>query len=301
MRFPSLKIRRLPPDFWLYMAQVFVGLFFVSSALFKFSSFFLVGDQSLRSHFQFWIGNGWPPGWYKTVLLWMFSLPYGEKVMEALTILLQGVPGLMLIVNWRVRWAAVALLYIQLLIFLGTFHHRGFNEFVGYSIWLSLYYLVRPHNPEEWRGRLGSIFTFLLFVLTALYLYNRYYIDDPWLGAVKWQREHLMHDIMTPFLAWKQFVLIMSHGTIGAYLWASVWWIELLLCGLLLVPNRVRLYAGTGLLLFAIARSWTWMNSVTSQGVLTALVFVVWVVQEEYARRFAAKPPESELILKGAL
>lgn len=267
-------------DCWVRLAQIFVGLFFVGAGLFKLFNYFIIGDQSLIGHFQFWLDNGWPPLWYAEFMRWGQAHP---KPLQAFTILFQLIPGALLVVHlWR-RPAAAILLFMQLGIFMGVFHHRGFNEFVGISLWIVLFYLLAPDKSEQWHRKLWAGFTFLLIGLALLQLYNRLLPGDPWIANIAWQREHLAADVMSFSPAWKAFVLGISETTWGHFLWVASFWFQLL-CILLLI-TRLRLYAGAALLLIWILHVWTWTNAVTSQGVLWTLVFFVWTTQEELLQR----------------
>lgn len=263
-------------DFWVRTAQIFVGLFFIGSGFFKLFNYFIIGDQSLAGHFQFWIDNGWPPDWYLPFMHWGQSNPVPLSIV---VIAMQFIPGFLLLINWRVREAMSALLLVQIGIFLGVLGHLGFNEFVGISLWIVLFYVLKPKGSLDWNLKKWRIFTFLLIGLSLLQLYNRYAPGDPWISAAAWQREHLAADVMSVSVLWKQFILWISSGSWGEYLWAGSWWIQLA-CTLLLF-TRWRLIGGAGLLLFAMGHVWTWMNAVTSQGVLWVLAWYVWTTQEE--------------------
>jgi len=85
--------------------------------------------------------------------------------------------------------------------------------------------------------------------------------------------------VMSFTFFWKQLALALSATAVGAYLWVSVWWTTAAATfGLL---TRLRLYAGSILLLLAFLRTLTWLNSITSEGVLACLVVFLWVTQEE--------------------
>lgn len=282
---------RLGGDTWVYAAQILAGLFFIAASVYKLDSFFLTGDQTLHGHFAYWESMGLPPMWFRAFMHWMFAMPWGEKFMEAGATGLQAVAGFLFLINRKTRFAGVCLLFIQSLVFLGTYHHLGFNEFVGLSLWIAVYFVLRPHEPSAMKKRVWQFLTLGIVVLSALYVYNRYRVGDPWISSVTWQRHHFAAEIMPTAFWWKQIVLAISSTSVGMALWASVWWIELLCtCGLL---TKYRLPAGAILLLLAILRTLTWINSITSQGVLTVLTLFLWVVQEECMQR-TAKPPSQK-------
>ncbi len=264
---------------WVYVAQGLMALFFIAASMYKIQSFFIDHDQTLRGHLDFWVSMNLPPMWYRSLLYWMMSLPYGEAVLEAVATLLQAIPATLFILNYRTRMAGWLLLIIQVNIFLGTLAHPNFNEFVGGSIWVCLFFIFRrPDNT--WSKSAWTFLTFLLFLWAGLFIKNRYGMGDPWLSSVSWQRDHLQADVMSIAYPWKQLVLWFSSTTIGALAWAGTWWVELA-ATLGLLVRRYRLHAGSVLLIFALLRTLTWMNSITSEGVLATLVLLLWVTQEE--------------------
>lgn len=272
------------PEFWWSTARVLIGLFFIGAAIYKTFNYFLIGDQTLQGDFEYWLKNGWRPQWYAFILQGL--LPY-EKLLALATVLLQLIPGIMLVLNYRVRMASLFLLFIQLNIFAGTLNFLGFNEFIGVSVWMALYFVIFPKGVELSRRKLWGFFTFLLLVLLSLQLYLRYRAGDPWLSSVNWQRLHYARDIMATHLLWKQFLLWLTSGSIGAYLWVSAWWIQATLSFSIL--TRYRLYAGAGLLILAIFRSLMWMNSTTSYGVIWVLLLFLWTSQEYCLKRLSSE------------
>lgn len=271
----------LPKDLWIQIAQALAGLFFMGAGLFKLENYFLLQDQSLAGHFQFWLDNGWPPHWFGELMSWGKTY---EKPLAAMTISFQILPGLLFVTNRGVRVAALLLLWLQLLIYMGTYNHLGFNEFVGLSLWICLFYALKPADSINFRSQWHwSLVTSLLFYLALLHLFNRYLIGDPWLSSVDWQRENLTKDVMSISIGWKESILALSQGEVGKFLWAGAWWGELLLVLLLLTP--LRLAAAGGLMLYAIMRVLTWMNTATSHSVLWVLVLFLWMTEEELLRR----------------
>ena len=291
---------------WPSIAQTFIGLFFIGAGLFKLENYFLVGDQSLTRHFQFWIDNGWPPSWSLPLFHWgqLHPLP-----LSALVIALQITSGILLVLHWHRHLAASLLLLVQTGIFLGTFHHRGFNEFVGTSLWVALFYLFKPEPSSRHQapcvmvslpaGQAGSvepsqgawcfrlkfwwpILTYLFIGIALLQLYNRFVVGDPWMSSVPWQIEHLSADVMSIHPLWKNFSIMIAQTSWGKYLWLASWWIQLAcVLGFL---TRFRLYSGALLLCLWFLHIWTWMNGITSQGVLWLLATLVWVTEEHQQR-----------------
>jgi hypothetical protein len=268
---------------WVYVAQLLVGLFFIGAACFKILSFFWAADQHLSDHFAYWVRMNLPPLWYRWFMDVMFSIPYMENIMEA-TLLFQLIPGIMLVANYRTRLAGWLLLFIQIQIFLGTYNHWGFNEFVGMSLWIAVYFAIRPADWLTWKNK-WNVLTFFFFIIHAIYLYNRYVMQDPWPSAMSWQLAHFQTDIVSSHILWKQMVIWIANLPFGAYLWAGTWWLELVLT--LGILTKYRHLAGAGLVTTAVLREITWLNTNTSQGVLTLLFAFVWLVQEVRNRQMA--------------
>jgi hypothetical protein len=261
------------------VAQAFLGLFFMAAAYWKLRNYFLTGDQSLAGHWKYWEDSGWASGW---ILPLFHALAPYEKWAAALTILLQAVPGFLLLVHCRTRIAGFLLLFIQILIFVGTFHNLWFNEFVGLSLWIVLYFCVRPGDPGRWKRLAWYLFTIPLAFVLAIHLLNRYRMGDAWPSSLPWHIQHLSADVMSVSPSWKHFILWTAGIPGGAMLWASRWWLTLAFTVGLLLP--LRRFSGALLLLLAIVRDWTWLNTTTSQGVLWVLALFLWLTQEMVLR-----------------
>ncbi len=261
---------------WTIVPQAFIGSFFLAAASYKTSIYFFEG-RTLMDDFAFWEGSGYPPLWYRWFIHTIFAIPYGHRFLELTVIGTQGLAGMLLVLNRRTRIAGWLLLFVQANVFLGTLHHRGFNEFVGTSLIMALYFVLRDRTGT-WSPRNWNIVTGLIAAVTALYLYNRAVMGDPWPSSMEWQRLDLQQDVMSSFWAWKAMILGLADTAIGPYLWAAPWWI----CGILtaLIATRLRSYAMAGLLIFAILRTITWNNSVTSEGVVFVLLYFLWLVDE---------------------
>lgn len=261
---------------WTLAAQVLVGLFFVAAAYHKVFIYFIDG-RSIMDDFAYWESSDFPPHWYRWFVHAIDALPYGSRFMEISVIGSQGVAGALLAFNRRTRIAGWLLLFVQANVFLGTFHHRGFNEFVGVSLVTALVFVLRNasgrFSPAAWRA-----VTWSMASVTALYLYNRGVMGDPWTESFAWQRLDLQQDVMSTTWAWKASALWLADLPFGAYLWAAPWWISIALTGLLF--TRLRPYACAGLLLFAILRTLTWTNSITSQGVVFVLLYFLWLATD---------------------
>lgn len=292
---------------WRRAVQVLIGFFFTAAAYHKLTnSFFGQADVPLTQVFDYWITSGWPLWYYKNFMQWSVHYP---RLLGAGVIFFQGAAGLMLIYNQRVRLAAAMLLFVQIHIFLGTFHNRGFNVFVGISLWLCVYYLFqgtihaargppaqddsattllkRQENLLPYPKFVSAFLTFALIVLLLMSAHARYRMGDPWIAGAAWHRAHFAGHVMSASPVVKAWTLSLFSGDLGLKLWASAWWIHLLFTLLLL--TRYRIFAGAALLVLWILRVNIWMNSITSEGVLWVLVLFLWVVQEEYWQRYG--PP----------
>lgn len=265
------------PSFWRYLPQLLLGFFFVSAAYFKLRySFFGIADVPLDQVFHFWMNEGFPLSVYGSFMT--FMLPY-SRLVAALVIALQATVGVLLVCNYRVRLAGALLLFLQVNIFLGTFHSRAFNGFVGISLWLAVYFVFhsRWKHPRAW-----FMMTLLFVAIDWFHLYVRYLSDDPWLQAYAWQRVHFAQNVMSvsPYL--KQWVLFATGGALGPWLWASMWWLHLgLSIGML---TRYRLHFAAALMVLLFSRTVIWTNTIGSEGVLWLLILFLWMTQEEGIR-----------------
>ena len=262
---------------WTFVAQLLIGLFFLAAAYHKIL-IYVVDGRTIVDDVAYWESMSLPPRWYTALLHWMFSLPYGHRVLEIAVMLLQGIGGVFLLLNRRIRLAGWMLVFVQANVFLGTFHHRGFNEFVGVSLIMSLYFALRPRNAQ-WNARAWNAIVVLTAADTVLYLYNRWNMGDPWISSVAWQRLDLQQDVMSTSWAWKSAVLRLSETSIGPLLWTAPWWMGAALVAFVLW-RKTRSYALAGLTILAILRTLTWINSITSQGVLFVLLYFLVLANE---------------------
>lgn len=273
----QLATAQLPEDIWVRCAETLLGLFFVGAALYKIESYYIIGDQSLKSHFDYWISMNLPPQWYRALVRTVFALPFGERLLEFTVIGLQGVAGAMIIAHMGKRTAGWMLLFVQLNIFLGTLGNTGFNQFVGISLWAALFFVLQGRDGT-WKRKRWQALTLGLFLLQLLMAWNRLGAGDPWMHAVAWQRESLLRETVSSAYWWKAMVLGISDSFVGGVLWAGWWWALLGATIILLTPWR--LYAGALLLLLMVCETLTWTNAVTSHGVMSVLVLYLWSAQE---------------------
>ena len=261
---------------WPRVAQIFVGLFFVGIGYYKLKfSFFGMHAVALDQVFQSWMHEGWPLWGYRQFLEW--SLPHAGWLGGVITTC-QILAGIMLVYGVRVRVAALILLFVQLNIFLATFHSRYFNVLVGLSLWLGVFTLFQP-SQRLWRWLIGA------FVLIAgLHLYLRYAdFGDAWLSAVSWQRADFAKNVMGISPALKHVVLVFTASAPGRLAWAGVWWLEL--AATLGMLTRVRLQSVALLLIIFIIRTLLWTNSYGPESVLWVLtLFTVLTYDEQLLR-----------------
>ncbi len=260
--------------FWRYLPQCLLGLFFVSAATFKLKySFFGIADVPLSDVFRYWISEGFPLSAYQSFM--EHAMPY-SKLLAALVIALQGMVGVLLVMNTRTVLAGYLLLFLQINIFLGTFHSRAFNDFVGISLWIALYFILRDwlRHPKVWLAM-----TAVFIGLEWFNVFIRYGAGDPWLSAFEWQRAHFAQNVMSVSPHLKQWVLIATRGAIGPWLWASMWWLHLgLSMGML---TRYRLQFAVVLMILHLSRTIIWTNAIGSEGVLWILALFLWMTHEE--------------------
>lgn len=265
----------VPP--WVFAAQLFIGSFFIAAAYYKITIYFVEG-RSIADDFSYWEGNGWPPMWYRWFIHALFDLPYGHRILELSVIVSQAAGGILLCINRGTRAAGWVLLFVQCNVFLGTFHHRGFNEFVGISLWVAAFFALRPRSgtfaPRAWK-----LLTVALAGFAALYLYNRYVMGDPWTSSFAWQRLDLQQDVMSSSWFVKRTALWIASLSFAPVLWASVWWTSCACVPLIFTPWRM--HAVALLTVFAILRTVVWTNSITSQGVFFVLLYFLWMAYED--------------------
>ncbi|MBI3335945.1 hypothetical protein HYZ98_00040 [Candidatus Peregrinibacteria bacterium] len=267
----------IPEDIWIRSARIFIGLFFVGLGLYKLYNYFLIGDLSLKDHFQFWLDSGYPPAWYAEFLRWGQG---HHKLLAAGVVAGQFIPGAFIALNWHVRPAAVIILFLQINVGLGVLKDTGFNDVVGISLWAALFYILAPRKLGQWETSFWRLMTLFLIVLAILHLYNRYNAGDPWVSSVAWHRIHLEKEIMsiTPF--WKNMVLAISATSFGSFLIAAKWWVDVFFTGVLI--TRWRLYGALWLTVSMVLQYWTWLLGAGPHAVLWVLVLFAWMTHEEY-------------------
>jgi hypothetical protein len=272
-----MKKYSLPSAFWTRIAEGFVGLFFIAAAYTKGSdAFFGKATAPLQSDFTYWLNSGFTFSWYRPVL--EFFMPYAESL-GVIVILLQGSAGILLLVNRKIRWAGLALIFVQTNILLSVYHGWGFIHFVGISIWLGFFYFWKEQlSPRKW-----MLLTYALLFLYLNLIHGRWIRGDGIITSVSGQFAHYAQDIMSITPQFKQWILQASSWPFFSFLWAGMWWIHVAV--FLLLFTRFRLYVGMLWLTLLTLRELTWTNGITSEGVLWVLVVFVWLAEEERMER----------------
>lgn len=264
-----------------YLPQFFIGLFFLTAAYLKWAQA-LFGPHriALDAIFLHWMRNGMPLEWYKDFMTW--SLPYTDWL-AAIVILLQGLAGLLLILNWRVRLAGLCMFIVQLNVYLATYHQLELRVLGSQAMLMSIFFFAR----SEMRGRVWALMTYAMVLIGLVHLYGRYmYFSDASMEAALWQRGYFALYNMSSWPGLKSFVLWATAGTAGMLLWAGMFWIKLgLLFGML---TRYRLQAGAALLVIVLSATLIWLNTWSCEGVFWVLLLFLWVVHERELQRAAA-------------
>ncbi len=103
-----------------YLPQFFIGLFFLTAAYLKWAQA-LFGPHriALDAIFLHWMRNNMALEFYRDLMQWV--LPYTDWL-SAIVILLQGIVGILLILNWQVRLAGALLFFVQFNVYLAVYH-----------------------------------------------------------------------------------------------------------------------------------------------------------------------------------
>lgn len=287
----DIHTRLFGPASWCRTAEIVVGFFFLGAALYKLRNYILIEDSHLLGHFQYWKDEGWVVSWLPMILDPILTYPGGEQALEILVILLQAIPGFLLVYGRGTRFAGLCMVLIQTIVYLGTYHHRHFNEFVGISIWIGFFFLLQGKRwkRDDWNFWWWQAVTLGLMYFVALYAWNRYWMGDAWLVNMPSMREHLGEYVVSSSVVWKEFVLDITSFYWVQVLWAGIWWLTVGLIPLLIWPKTAR-FAGAALLLLATFRSMTWLNVYESQGVLWVVVLFLWTTHAEYGWSVKASP-----------
>lgn len=262
-----------------YMPQFFIGFFFLAAAYLKATEGLFGPSQSELG----WILQGWKDGHVMPQFFHAFAdnvlIPHAT-FFAVLVILLQGTVGILLMGNRYVRFAGILLFFVQLNVFLATNNQLELRVFNGQAMLMGLYFILGP----EARGKMWTVVTMLLILLGLTHLYGRYaFFGDHWPSAYFWQRKHFSEYVMSAWPGLKYFTLWLTSGTYGPVLWASAWWIKLVL--VLGLCTRYRLQFGIAWLLFMIMVTMIWLNAFSCEGVFWVLTLFLWVTHEHELQR----------------
>lgn len=270
-------------ELWPAAGRLFVALFFLTSAYMKLTnSFFFARTAPLDSDWGYWLDRGFTLSWYRPVL--EFFMPYADIVAVGV-ILLHAAAGALLFLNVRVRLAGFLLLFMQLNILFGTMNGWGFLVMVGSSLWIAAYYAAGPPCSERvWRWLMWAFIG-----LDGLMIYGRYVRGDLWVSFFPSHFANFTTDVMGAHPVVKSWVIALSSGEAGPWIWASTWWIHVVI--LLLLLTRFRLAAGILLLTLFMGRAMLWMNVMGAEATMYVLLAFVWLAEEFRQQRL--QPPAS--------
>ncbi len=257
---------------WPTLARYFVGFFFLVSAYLKLTEgFFFMKTAPLATDFEYWLSRGWTLPFYRPVL--EFLMPYTNAV-SALVILCHGLAACLLLFNVRTRIAGCILFFVQINIFFATCLGWGFLVMVGSSLWLALYFIVKPVlTRRSWRWM-----TLLFLVIYFLMILGRFHRGDPWLSEFPLNFVHFQEQVMGSHPLLKHWVILVSSTAYGPWIWASMWWMHVIIFfGLF---TRYRLYAGVILGVLFAGRAVIWMNVLGAEAVVYMLLLFTWLAEE---------------------
>ncbi len=262
-----------------YMPQFFIGFFFLAAAYIKATEGLFGVNQSELG----WILQGWKASHVMPQFFYAFAdnilIPY-STFFAILVIVLQGTAGVLLMGNRYVRFAGILIFFVNLNIFLATNNQLELRVFNGQAMLMGLYFILGP----EARGRMWTLVTMILVLLGLTHLYGRLTLfGDHWPSAYFWQRRHFSEYVMSAWPGLKYFTLWLTSGTYGPILWASTWWIKLVL--VLGLCTKYRLQFGIAWLLMMMMITMIWLNAFSCEGVFWVLTLFLWVTHEHDLQR----------------
>ncbi len=285
----SMNAKKLfqKPATWEYVAQFFVGLFFLAAAYHKAMQGFFGPHQTPLSYiFQHWINNNLPLELYRDFMVWI--MPY-SPALGVFVIIAQMLIGLLLILNLRLDLAGLIAFLVQGNIYLATYHHEELRVLGSQAIWLATFYFCR----SEMKGRIWSMMTYGLVFIGLVHLHGRLQFGDLWFSAYAWQRQHYMENVMATSVFMKNTFLWITQGTIGKVMWAGAWWMKLVL--MLGVLTRYRLLFGALWMMVFFMMELIWLNAWNCEGAFWALILFTWITHEYAVQRASKTPPVSLL------
>lgn len=273
--------------FWQRVVQAYVGLFFLAAAFLKsYESFFGPHRYALGSIMNDWASKNVGLAFYQNFL--QILHPYSDWL-AILVIALQGIAGLLLVLNYRIRIAGVCIFFVQFNIYLAVYKQIELRNLNAEALWVAVFYFaLRGMDAKLWK-----LMTYTLVLLILSHLYSRVLFGDPFPNNFSWQYEIYVYHNMGSWPGLKNFFVWVLSGKTPSLLWAWSWWIKLILgLGML---TRYRLYAGAGLLLWMFGVTLMWLSTFTCEGAFWVLILLVWVTHELLVQREATSPPESLL------
>ncbi len=283
----SASKRFLSPATWEYVAQFFVGFFFLAAAYHKtVQGFFGAHRTSLGNIFQHWIRNNLPLEFYRDFMLWV--MPYAD-VLGIIVIVAQIIIGLLLILNLRLDLVGLIAFFVQGSIYLATYHHAELRVLGSQAIWFAIFYFCR----SEMKGKLWTAMTYVLVFIGLMHLFARFQFGDPWFSAYAWQRQHYIENVMGSSVFIKDAFIFITQGTIGTVIWAGAWWWKLVL--MLGILTRHRLLFGALWMVTFFFVEIVWLNAWNCEGAFWAIILFTWITHE-YALQRASKTPPTSLL-----
>jgi hypothetical protein len=283
------RFKKITPEaVYRYLPQFFIGLFFLSAAYLK-ATEGLFGDfrSPLGAILQHWMNGGLTPDFYKPLVYLM--MPYGDSI-AIIVILMQGIAGILLIINRQTRLAGLLLFFVQLNVYFATYYQLELRVLNSQAMLMGVYYFARG----DMKGRMWGAFTYALVVVGLMHLAGRVILfHDELLTSFQWQRNHFAAYVMSSWPGLKYFVLWATSGKFGALMWTSFWWIKL--CLILGMLSRYRFYAGLGWLVMSFLITLVWLSAFSCEGVFWVLTMFLWVTHEYTLERSTSKPPTSFL------
>jgi len=282
------KNKTATPAFFGYLPQFFFGLFFMAAGFLKWwEALFGPHRFPLKDIMVLWEDRRWPLEIYGSFM--HLALPYADALAWTV-VLMQAVGGLLLILR-RKEWLGGALIIlVQVNVYFAIYHQLELRILNSVAIWCGIFYLARP----EMRGKLWTLMTYTLVFIMLNDLYSRFTMaGDLFPKNFPWQYEDFTFLTMSSWAGLKSFVVWTSSGAWGPTLWASGWWVKLILSlGML---TRYRLYCGAALLLVMLWTTLVWLNTYSCIGTLWVVMLFLWTVHERELQQSSKKPRTSLL------
>ena len=274
----------------VYFPQFFLGFFFLAAAYIKATEGLFGPHPSSLA----WILEGW-----KSTSHFMPSFYFGfadavliphANFFAITVIVIQALVGMLLVSNRFVRLAGALLFFVQFNIFLATYNQLELRVFNGQAMLIGIYFFAR----SDMRSLLWTLMTYSLVLIGLVHLYGRFVLfGDAWMQSYYWQRPHFSAYVMSAWPGLKYFTLWLTSEPLGPLLWASAWWIKLVL--ILGMLTRYRLQCGIAWFVFVTVITMTWLNAFSCEGVFWVLTMYLWVTHEHQLQKMTPETPVSLL------